>query len=67
MEAISLLKTCFINHRSMQVEKDKFNVDAIALMVSKELTVEVTDTYATSQSEKRDVVYWIEHSVLDCV
>ena len=47
--------------------KDKFNVDAIALMVSKELTVEVTDTYATSQSEKRDVVYWIEHSVLDCV
>ena len=44
--------------------KDKFNVDAIALMVSKELTVEVTDTYATSQSEKRDVVYWIEHSVL---
>lgn len=46
--------------------KDLIDVDAWELMASIELTVEVTDSKAISQLEKRDVVYWIEHLVLDC-
>ena len=36
-------------------------------MVTKELMLEVTYRWAISQLEKRDVVYLIEHSVLNCI